>query len=158
MILHMYLFVRLTSSAGLQPHLTGEERESQQVLQHRLPCEQSPFFWQGLFISRFWLLAGVHRPKTWEEDITVELGFCVRVRRSLGRGGVASVILCLSLRIYSCDQLCQNLCSSVHQREHTHTVQPRCHRAAASISRGRGAAATISLFADLFSMVKLPSS
>lgn len=60
MILYKYLFVRLTSSADLQPHLIEEEKESQQALQHHLSREQRPLFWQGLFISRFWLLAGVH--------------------------------------------------------------------------------------------------
>lgn len=53
MILYKYLFVRLTSSADLQPHLIEEEKESQQALQHHLSREQRPLFWQGLFISRF---------------------------------------------------------------------------------------------------------
>lgn len=38
------------------------ERESLQALQPHLPRKQSPLFWWGLFISRFRLLADVHRP------------------------------------------------------------------------------------------------
>lgn len=51
--IYKYLFVGLTSSSDLQPHLIGEERESQQALQHHLLREQSPLFCQGLFIIRY---------------------------------------------------------------------------------------------------------
>lgn len=89
MTLYKYLFVGLTSSSDLQPHLIGEERESQQALQHHLSREQSPLFCQGLFISRYCWLAGIHHSKMWEEDFIVELELPVSMCKSLGQGEAA---------------------------------------------------------------------
>lgn len=153
MALYKYLFVGLTSSSDLQPLLIGEERESQQGLQHHLPREQSPFFCQGLFISRVWWLAGIHQSKMWE-DLIVELEFLVSMCRSLGWGGQEGGIG-FHVSWFPCAQLWpalpKTLLMSVPER--ALTMQAWCYRTATSISDGKGAVVTIWIFPGLLSRV-----
>lgn len=143
MTLYKYLFVGLTSSSDLQPHLIGEERESKQALQHH-SREQSPLFFRGYSLADTdgWLVFTSQRCEKilWSWS-SLCVGAWARVRQPRGRQRLSCVLVSTCTAVTSFAKILTHEWA----RESTHNASLMLLNCT-SVSHGKGAVVTIWIF------------